>query len=68
MKPVERNGYIEVWIVVKLMNTGQFYMDTTHISEFGSGYFTTELAAQHHQTILTLKGERCQVYKLEWPL
>lgn len=68
MKPVERTGYIEVWIVVKLGPTGQFFLDTTHVSEFGSGYFKTELEALHQQTLLMLKGERCNVFKLDWPL
>lgn len=68
MKPVERQGTIDVWIVLRLMPTGQFYLDTTHATEFGSGYFTTELSALHHQTLLMLKGERSNVFRLEWPL
>ena len=68
MKPVERTGFIEVWIVVKLQSTGQFYMDQSNVSEFGPGYYKTELEALHQQTLLMLKGERCNVFKLEWPI
>jgi hypothetical protein len=67
-KPVERTGYVDVWICLKQMSDGKFYLDTTQITEFGSGFFKTELDALHYQTICLLKNERVNVFKLEWPL
>jgi hypothetical protein len=67
-KPVERSGYVEVWICIKQMPDGKFFLDSSHSSEFGMGYFKTEAEALHHQTICMLKNERVNVFKLEWPL
>lgn len=68
MKPVERNGFIDVWICVKQNSDGKFFVDTTMSTEFGSGMFKTERDAQHHQTLCLLKNEKVNVYKIEWPL
>jgi hypothetical protein len=68
MKPVERDGFISVWICVKQGTDGRFFLDTTVSSEFGSGMFKSEQDAQHHQTICLLKNEKVQVFKLDWPL
>lgn len=68
MKPVERDGYINLWICIKQLSDGKFMLDSTITSEFGSGYFKTELDAQHHQTICLLRNEKVNVYKIEWPL
>ena len=67
-KPIERNGYIDMWVCIKQGTDGRFFLDTTQPTVFGNGFFMTELDAQHHQTICLLKNERVQVFKLEYPL
>ena len=67
-KPVERSGHIDVWVSIKQTHEGKLYLDTTHSTEFGSGFFKSEAEAQHHQTVCLLKNERINVFKLEWPL
>ena len=67
-KPVERLGYVDIWVCIKQTADGKFYIDNTHQSEYGAGYFKTEKEAQHHQTMCLLKNERVNVFHLEWPL
>lgn len=68
MKPVERSGYVDFWILMAQSSTGQFVMLTTQIKELGAGIFTSEKEAQHQQTVERLKGNNCEVFHLEWPL
>lgn len=68
MKPVERSGYIDMWILVQQSSTGTFSHFVGGSSEFGAGYFKTQDQAQHHQTMERLKGNRVEVYHIEWPL
>ena len=68
MKPVERSGYVDFWILMAQSSTGQFVMLTAPIKELGAGIFTSEKEAQHQQTIERIKGNDCQVYHIEWPL
>jgi hypothetical protein len=68
MKPVERAGHINLWIVLKQQVDGKFYLDTSVSTEFGMGMFKTELEAQHQQTMALLRNERVQVFHLEYPL
>jgi hypothetical protein len=70
MKPVERSGYIDIWILIQQSADGKFYYNTTSttISPFGTGFFTSERDAQHQQTIELLKGTKCEVFHLEFPI
>jgi len=68
MKPVERSGYIDVWIIVQQGVDGKFLQQTTHMGALGSGFFATLKDAQHEQTIQLLKGNKVQIFHLEFPL
>lgn len=68
MKPVERSGHVDFWILIQQNNTGTFSQFTGGTSEFGPGYYKTLEQAQHHQTMERLKGNSLQVYHIEWPL
>lgn len=68
MKPVERQGYIDMWILLSQDTQGKFFMMTTPIQDLGNGIFASQQAAQHQQTMELLKGNKCQVYHIEWPL
>ena len=68
MKPIERAGYIDFWILLQQNSSGMFNQVTTSPTTYGNGFYVTEKDAQHAQTIELLKGNKTQVYHLEWPL
>jgi hypothetical protein len=67
MKPVERTGYIDCWIIVKQGSTGQLYFDQA-VTPLGNGFYKTLTEAQHQQTINLLKNEKTEIFHIEWPL
>lgn len=68
MKPVERSGFVDFWILIQQGATGMFNLITTNSSAFGTGIYATERDAQHAQTIELLKGNRVEVFHIEWPI
>lgn len=71
MKPVERSGYLDVWILIQQSADGKFYFNTVAsgtISPYGNGFHTSERDAQHQQTLEMLKGNKCEVFHLEFPI
>jgi hypothetical protein len=68
MKPIERSGHIDMWILVQQGTTGTFNLQTLATSEYGLGFCKTLEQAQHHQTMELLKGNKVEVFHLEWPL
>lgn len=70
MKPVERTGYIDVWVLIQQTTDGKFYFNSspTSVSPYGGGFFTSERDAQHQQTLELLKGNKCEVFHLEYPI
>lgn len=68
MKPQERSGFVDVYILLKQHTDGKFFVDTTSARDLGNGMFSTLQEAQHQQTMEKLKGHPCEVYHLEWPL
>lgn len=68
MKPVERSGFVDVWVLMEQTSDGKFFMVNTPITDFGAGFHKSEQDAQYHQTMEMLKGKICQVYHIEWPL
>lgn len=70
MKPVERTGYIDVWVLIQQTTDGKFFFNAAALttSPYGSGFFTKEADAQHQQTLELMKGNKCQVFHLEYPL
>ena len=68
MKPVERKGHVDMWILIQQTSDGKFFMMTSPSKDLGAGVFSTEREAQHQQTMELLKGNACQVFHLEWPL
>ena len=45
-----------------------FNQVTTSPTTYGNGFYVTEKDAQHAQTIELLKGNKVEVYHLEWPI
>lgn len=68
MKPVERGGYVDIWILIQQTSDGKFMQSTGQINNLGNGFFANEKDAQHQQTMDLLKGNKTQVFHLEWPL
>lgn len=70
MKPVERTGYIDLWIIIQLTADGKFYVNAAAptASTFGSGFYVTERDAQHQQTVELMKGNKCEIFHLEYPI
>jgi hypothetical protein len=67
-KPVERSGFINVWILIQQNVTGTLQMLTTNSSTLGLGFYLTEREAQQAQTIELLKNNKVNVFLIEWPL
>lgn len=68
MKPVERSGYVDLWILMAQGTSGQFVMLTTQLKELGAGIFSSQREAQHQQTVERLKGNDCELFHLEYPI
>lgn len=68
MKPVEREGYVGVWVLMEQSSDGKFFIVAHPTTDFGPGFHKSEKDAQHYQTMEMLKGHICNVYHLEWPL
>ena len=68
MKPVERAGHIDLWILIQQGTSGTFNFQAIASSEYGLGFCKTLEQAQHQQTMELLKGNRVEVFHLEWPI
>lgn len=68
MKPVERSGHVDLYILVQQNSTGQFNQITTSSQPLGLGFYQDLLQAQHAQTIELIKNNRVEIFHLEWPL
>lgn len=68
MKPVERSGYLDLWILIQQGTTGTFSFQMNASSEYGAGFCKTLEQAQHQQTMELLKGNRVEIFHLEWPI
>lgn len=68
MKPVERSGYLDLYILVKLDTLGQLMMLANHQGQFGLGWFNDLKQAQQHQTMESMKGNRVEIFHIEWPI
>jgi hypothetical protein len=68
MKPVERSGHLDMWILVQQGSAGTFSHYIGGTSEYGSGFFKTQEQAQHHQTMELIKGNKVEVFHVEWPI
>lgn len=67
-KPVARLASIDLWILLQQGPSGQFSMVTTHSSNFGLGFYLTEQDALMAQLIELLKGNKVNVFLIEWPV
>ena len=70
MKPVERTGFIDVWVLIQQTADGKFYFNSTAqtASPYGAGFHLSERDAQHQQTLELLKGNKVEVFHLEFPI
>ena len=68
MKPVERAGYLDLYILVQQNTSGTFNQITLSPQALGAGFFQDLLHAQHAQTIELLKNNRVEIFHLEWPI
>lgn len=68
MKPVERSGHLDLYILVKLDSLGQLVMLCNHTGQFGPGWFLDLKTAQQHQIMESMKGNRVEVFHIEWPV
>jgi len=68
MQPVARQSHIDTWIIVQQLPTGTFSLYSMNTSEYGPGYFKTLEQAQHVQTLELLKGNRVEIFHLEYPI
>lgn len=68
MKPIEREGYIDIWILIQQNTNANFTLNLAHSSELGVGFHSSLKSAQHAQTMELLKGNKTEVFHLEWPI
>lgn len=68
MKPVERTGYLNLYILVQQNSQGQLFVMTNHSGQFGSGFFNDLSQAQQHQTMERMKGNTVEIFHIEWPI
>jgi len=68
MKPVERSGFIDTWILVQQNSDGRFSQFTGIGGTYGPGFYESEKEAQKQQTVELLKNNKVQVYHIEWPI
>lgn len=68
MKPVERSGFVDLYILVQQNSTGTFNQITSSTQPLGNGFYDNLVSAQHAQTIELIKNNRVEIFHLEWPL
>ena len=68
MKPVERTGYIDLYILIQQTTAGTLMVQTGHSGQFGLGFFNDLKLAQQHQTMERMKGNLVEIFHIEWPV
>lgn len=72
MKPVDRPNYYDLYVVVQKSSTGSFCLTgqgaTINGTILGSGVYATLNDAQQEQTVQLLKGNKVEIFHLEYPV
>ena len=71
-KPVERSQYYDLYFVVQKSTTGSFSLigpgETINGTFLGTGVYTKMNDAQQEQTVQLLKGNRAEIFHIEYPV
>ncbi len=68
MKPEAIKEHIDLWILIQRTPTGQFQLFSQTMSPIGPGFYLEQKEAEHIQTIELLKGNKTQLFHLEYPI